>query len=331
MINRTRLRTCPDRNSGVIHLAHTLPMSITVNLHTGLRTWIAENLARGTPPAVMIEALVGRNLEPAVARGVVDAFLSAHAAGRALPEHNVRLETTAPRYVYETARIAPGHRLRAGERDVRVLQRLQSPVVVTLESVLSAAECEQLIGMARPRLRRSTVIDAPTGANSVVGQRSSDGMFFRLRETPLIAQLDERLAAIMNGPTENGEGLQVLRYHPGGQYPPHFDFLDPATPGGEQSIARSGQRVSTLIVYLNDVMEGGETVFPEVGLSVVPRRGNGLYFEYTNSRMQLDARSAHGGAPVIQGEKWIVTKWMRSRRFIPATEAGMSASTNAVA
>jgi prolyl 4-hydroxylase len=49
----------------------------------------------------------------------------------------------------------------------------------------------------------------------------------------------------------------------------------------------------------------------------VPRRGNGLYFEYTNSRMQLDLRSAHGGAPVIQGEKWIVTKWMRSRKFVP--------------
>ena len=152
-------------------------------------------------------------------------------------------------------------------------------------------------------------------------------MFFSLRESHLIAQLDERLAALMNGPTENGEGLQVLRYHPGGQYPPHFDFLDPVTPGGAQSIARSGQRVSTLIVYLNDVIEGGETVFPEAGLAVVPRRGNGLYFEYTNSRLQLDLRSAHGGEPVVQGEKWIVTKWMRSRRFVPAAEAGISPSS----
>jgi prolyl 4-hydroxylase len=323
MIDRARIRTwCDatapsDRNCGVIHIAHTLRMSTIVNLPTGLRTWITENLARGTPPAAMIEALVGRKLEPAVARGVIDAFCSAHAAGRALPEHSLRLEIAPPSYVYETARIAPGHLIRAGERDIRVLQRLQSPVVVTLEGVLSVTECEQLIELARPRLRRSTVVDAATGSNIAVDHRSSDGMFFRLRETPYIAQLDERLAAIMSGPTENGEGLQVLRYRPGGEYPPHFDFLNPAVPASAQSIARSGQRVSTLIVYLNDVIEGGETVFPEAGLSVVPHRGNGLYFEYTNSRMQLDLRSAHGGAPVIQGEKWIVTKWMRSRRFVP--------------
>jgi prolyl 4-hydroxylase len=292
-------------------------MSIIVNLPGALRTWIAENLARGTPPAAMIETLVGSNLEPAVARGVIDAFCCAHAAGRALPEHSVRLDLEAPGYVYETPRIPLGHLIRACDREIRVLQRLQSPAVVTLESVLSDAECEQLVDMARPRLRRSTVIDAPTGADIAVDHRSSDGMFFRLRENPFIARLDERLAAIMNSPTENGEGLQVLRYSPGGEYPPHFDFRNPATAGGAQSIARSGQRISTLIVYLNDVIAGGETVFPEAGLSIVPRRGNGLYFEYTNSRMQLDLRSAHGGAPVIQGEKWIVTKWMRSRRFVP--------------
>jgi prolyl 4-hydroxylase len=307
----------PDRNYGVIQIPHALRMSVTVNLSGPLRAWITENLARGAPPAAMIDALVARNFEPGVARGLIDAFRSAHAAGQTLPEHSVRLEMAAPRYAYETPRIAPGHLIRACGRDIRVLQRLRSPIVVTLGNVLSATECEQLVDLARPRLRRSTVIDPPTGANGVVGDRSSDGIFFRLRETPLIARLDERLAAIMNSPTENGEGLQVLRYHPGGQYPPHFDFLDPATPGGEQSIARSGQRISTLIVYLNDVIEGGETVFPEVGLSVVPCRGNGLYFEYTNSHMQLYVRSAHGGAPVIRGEKWIVTKWMRSRPFVP--------------
>ena len=156
----------------------------------------------------------------------------------------------------------------------------------------------------------------------IVDRRSSEGMFFRLREDPFIARLDERLAAVMNGPAQNSEGLQVLRYGPGGQYPPHYDFLVPSNPASARSLERSGQRISTLIVYLNDVIEGGETVFPEAGLSVVPRRGNGLYFEYANSRMQVDLRSAHGGAPVVQGEKWIVTKWMRARRFVSAADSG---------
>ncbi len=72
-----------------------------------------------------------------------------------------------------------------------------------------------------------------------------------------------------------------------------------------------------LVVYLNDVIAGGEAFFPEIGLAVSPRRGNALYFEYSNSLAQLDYRSLHAGAPVTEGDKWIVTKWMRERRFTP--------------
>jgi prolyl 4-hydroxylase len=293
-------------------------MAIVVNVSASLRNWIIDNLAGGAPPAAMVEHLVGKNFEPDVARALVDAFFSARAAAQPLPEHSVRLDLETPPYVREAPRIASGHIIRAGNREVRVLQRLQIPVLATLERVLTEDECERLIGMARPRLRQSTVVDSPSGANLAVDRRNSSGMFFRLRENPFIAQIDERLASIMNSPAENSEGLQVLHYDPGGRYLPHFDFLVPSNPAASESIARSGQRISTLIVYLNDVIEGGETVFPEAGLSVVPRRGNALYFEYTNSRMQVDLRSAHGGAPVIRDEKWIVTKWMRSRKFVPA-------------
>jgi len=308
--------SAPGLRSGDARAAYNVQMAVIVDLPVDLRGWIAGNLARGAAPAAVVEALVGRSFDRNIARGVVDAFVSAHAAGRPPPE-GVRLDT-ASHFVYETPRITPGHVIRACGREIRVLQRLQKPVVVALERVLAGDECERLIGMAQPRLRRSTVVDASSGANLAVERRSSEGMFFRLRENPFIAALDERLSALMSGPAENSEGLQVLRYGPGGQYPPHFDFLVPSNPASARSIERSGQRISTLIVYLNDVLEGGETVFPEAGLSIVPRRGNGLYFEYTNSRSQVDLRSAHGGAPVIQGVKWIVTKWMRSRKFVPA-------------
>jgi prolyl 4-hydroxylase len=293
-------------------------MTITVALSTGLRDWITDNVQRGNSPTAMVEALVNQKFEPRVARGLVDAFVSAHAAGTPPPEHTVKLEMAAPEYRYETPRIAPGNVIRAADAEIRVLQRLERPVIVLLEGVLSGPECTSLIELARPRLRRSTVVDPRVGKNTVADYRSSEGMFFRLGETALIAQLDQRISALMNCPVENGEGLQVLRYGPGDQYPPHFDFKIPSNATNSESIARSGQRLSTLIVYLNDVPQGGETVFPVVGLSVTPRRGNALYFEYTNSHMQVDQKSLHAGAPVTQGEKWIVTKWMRARRFISA-------------
>jgi prolyl 4-hydroxylase len=293
-------------------------MSITLALSSGLRDWLADGLQQNLPASLMIDALIARQFDPQVAAGLVQAFFSAHAAGRPLPERVVRLDVAAPEYQYETPRIASGNIIRAGDREIRVLQRLQRPIVVTLAGVLSDEECERLIELATSRLRPSTLTDPRTGSTVVGDYRNSDGTFFRLRENPFVAKLDERISALMNCPVENGEGLQVLRYGPGGQVRPHFDFLVPSNATNSESIARSGQRLSTLIVYLNDVLEGGETVFPEIGLSVVPRRGDALYFEYTNSRMQTDLKSAHAGAPVGKGEKWIVTKWMRTQHFIPA-------------
>ena len=68
-------------------------------------------------------------------------------------------------------------------------------------------------------------------------------------------------------------------------------------------------------MYLNDVAEGGETTFPSIHLTVSPKKGSAVYFEYCNSRGQVDPLSLHAGQPVLQGEKWIATKWMRERKY----------------
>jgi prolyl 4-hydroxylase len=195
----------------------------------------------------------------------------------------------------------------AGDREVTVLLRLEQPALAVLGGVLSDDECQQLIELARSRLARSTVVDPLTGVNATADYRNSEGMFFRLAECSFISRLDQRISRLMNAPVENGEGLQVLRYGPGGHSAPHFDFLIPSNTANEASLERSGQRTSTLIVYLNDVPQGGATAFPAIGLSVTPRRGNAVYFEYANSHQQLDGKSLHAGAPVIEGQKWAMT------------------------
>jgi prolyl 4-hydroxylase len=293
-------------------------MAVTVNLTSELRGWILHNLDRGCAPLDLVNTMISQRFEPQIAQGLVQAFVSARSAGIAPPSNSVALEVQEAAYAYETPRIATGNLIRTADREIPVLLRYEKPVVVLLEGVLSHDECAELIELARPRLRPSTVVDPQTGANTVANYRNSEGMFFRPAETPLIALLDRRVAELMNCPLENGEGLQVLRYGAGGHTAPHFDFLIPSNPTNEASLKRSGQRLSTLMIYLSDVTRGGETVFPEVRLSVSPRRGNAVYFEYANSRQQLDARSLHAGAPVIEGEKWAVTKWMRTRPFVAA-------------
>jgi len=163
-------------------------------------------------------------------------------------------------------------------------------------------------------MQPSTVIDSATGQLVPADSRASESCNFTLSEDPFIDRLDRRISALMNWPLEYGEGLQVVHYNVGGEFLSHFDFYPPKDPGSAAHFVLGGQRVATLIVYLNDVEAGGETAFTETAMSFTPRKGQALYFRYFNNIGQLDPMSQHSGQPVVAGEKWIVTKWMRRYR-----------------
>lgn len=105
----------------------------------------------------------------------------------------------------------------------------------------------------------------------------------------------------------------MLHYRPGAEYKPHYDYFDPDQPGTSTIVRRGGQRVATLVIYLNNPRKGGGTTFPDVPLEVAPRQGNAVFFSY--ERPHPSTRTLHGGASVIEGEKWIATKWLREREF----------------
>ena len=278
--------------------------------------WLTGNLDRGEAPPALVDTMRQQGMEARAAAAIVAAWVDARERGVAPPVDHIELAddaTSAP-----VSRLAAGTRLAAGDREIVVHMRTGDPVCASLGNVLDADECRQLIEMARPRLKPSTLVDPMTGQNIVSDQRMSWGMFFRLEENDFIARLDRRLSLLMNLPLENGEGLQVLHYPTGAGSEPHFDYLQPTNAANRESLLRSGQRVSTLVTYLNDVPAGGQTVFPALGWAVSPLRGNAVYFEYGDESGRVDARSLHASAPVTQGEKWVVTKWMRQRRFVPA-------------
>jgi prolyl 4-hydroxylase len=280
--------------------------------------WLAGNLDRGQAPAALVETMRQQGMEAHAAAAIVAAYVDARVRGVAPPADSLELAddgaATKP-----VARLAPGTRIDAGDREIAVHMRTEDPVCASLGNLLDADECRTLIEMARPRLAPSTLVDPMTGQDVVSDQRASWGMFFRLAENDFIARLDRRLSRVMNLPLENGEGLQVLHYPTGAGSDPHFDYLQPGNAANRESIARSGQRVSTLVTYLNDVPAGGQTMFPALGWATSPLRGNAVYFEYADDRGAVDARSLHASAPVTQGEKWVVTKWMRQRRFVSAS------------
>jgi len=281
-----------------------------------LGTWIQGNFDRGASADALVAEMQRQRMPEHAARAIVAAFARARATGAPPPVDHVEVDDAA--YVYETPILAPGTRIATSDRVVRVAARAARPMLAVFNDVLAPDECAQLIEMARPRLKPSTIVDPMTGRDIVADTRASLGMFFRLQENPFIARLDRRISELMNLPLENGEGLQILHYPQGAGSDPHFDFLVPSNPANHASIARSGQRVSTLVTYLNDVPAGGQTMFPEAGWAVSPQCGNAVYFEYCNSRGQVDHASLHASAPVERGEKWVATKWMRQRPFVSA-------------
>ena len=191
------------------------------------------------------------------------------------------------------------------DREIDIVTRLEEPLIVILGNVLSNEECDELVRLSKDKMKRSK-IGTTREENEL---RTSSSMFLEESENEIIARVEKRVSSIMNIPIEHGEGLQILRYTPGQEYKAHHDFFS------STSKVASNNRISTLVMYLNDVEQGGETFFPKLNLSVTPKKGMAVYFEYFYNDQNLNDLTLHGGAPVITGEKWVATQWMRKQRI----------------
>jgi prolyl 4-hydroxylase len=284
-----------------------------------LRQWIVEQTAAGQQPEALVRAMVQAGWAQDLATFALDEHLPGGSvilpvtpASAALPAHG-RAELGFGSRVPDLDLSAGARELDAGDRRVQVLASLQSPRVVVLGGFLSDAECDALVDAARPRLVRSRTVQTQTGGEELNADRTSSGMFFNRGEGALIQRIEARIARLLRWPVENGEGLQVLHYLPGAEYKPHYDYFDPAEPGTPSLLQRGGQRLATLLLYLNEPERGGGTTFPDAGLEVAPHRGHAVFFSY--DQPSATTRTLHGGAPVIAGEKWVATKWLREREF----------------
>jgi len=182
----------------------------------------------------------------------------------------------------------------------------EAPRVAAASSFMTEAECRYLTGAGEPELQPSAVVDPATGRMVPHPVRSSDAAMFGVYgEDLVINALNRRIAALSGTRLDQGEPLQLLRYRPGGEYKPHMDAL-PAEPN---------QRILTVLVYLSDDYEGGETGFPNTGLSFRGRTGDALLFRNAGADGRADPLSLHAGLPVTRGTKYLASRWIRAARF----------------
>lgn len=267
-----------------------------------IREWILSTSRSGHDIQDLLDMMVQTGYNPQLARRLMAETLDRPAI--AIPVADKR----------DDEPVSDGKRTRhpeppfvtVGKHRIDVPARMEKPTVRVLESIITEAECNELIEAARPRLKRSrTVTDE--GTHEVSSARTSSGMFFSVGETETVTRVENRISELLDIPLDHGEGLQILHYEPGQQYEPHYDWFDPSQPGYESLTNPGGERIASLIMYLNTPEQGGGTHFPRVDMTVAARKGSAVYFAYRHG----DTSSLHAGLPVEQGEKWIATKWIR--------------------
>ena len=179
-----------------------------------------------------------------------------------------------------------------------------APFVQLFPNAFTAVECDFLIEASEPLMQPALTVDPSTGRQVSNPIRTSDAAAFPLMlESPAIHALNRRIAALSDIAVTHGEPLQVLRYRPGQQFRAHSDALPGTT----------SQRVATVLVYLNDGYEGGETSFPSADLTIRGRRGDALLFRNVRANGRPDERAVHAGLPVTRGVKLVASRWIRAQ------------------
>lgn len=213
------------------------------------------------------------------------------------------------------------------------------PPVLTVDNFFTPEECDTYQAWAESQdaaavhaLEQSATFSAATAQ-----ARTSRTWFLAYEHggVPLLAR-----ARALLGVEDLGrfEEPQLVRYAPGQYFSWHYDAVPPTM------LVNGGQRVCTLLVYLNDVPEGGRTAFRDLRaggtgddgkprrLAVAPKRGTALLFCPADAEGTADDRTLHAGEPTEATEdKWIAQLWLHESAYRASAPPGNSQEKAAAA
>ena len=176
------------------------------------------------------------------------------------------------------------------------------PPVYVIENFLSGPECDHIMKISEPKLEVSHVVDKVTGKGVPHPSRTSLSCYHAYNLKWLISRV-HRLTGV---PQNFQEPTQVARYHTGQFYHSHQDALD--------KIGHDGQRIGTVLIYLNDVATGGATYFNTLELRVKPKKGSALIFFPAKMDNTIDERYLHT-AEDASDTKWVSQIWLRNKQY----------------
>ena len=186
-----------------------------------------------------------------------------------------------------------------------------------IPNFFSHKECDEIIKYIDQNHSRSSVVVGGTDRSDITNHRTSSTSNLEPNNN-LIKTVHKKIADYLNLPIEKGESLQGQLYEPGQYFKPHNDFF--SGPAYNMHCLGSGNRTHTLMVYLNDDFEGGETNFPNLNKTVVPEKGKAIWWKNMHEDKTL-SDTLHEGVAVSSGKKYIVTSWWREKNWDGAEDA----------
>lgn len=185
-------------------------------------------------------------------------------------------------------------------------------VIIEIDNFLTNEECLQMINEAnQQKLEYSTIISSDNIIDAYDEKsRKSYTTWFQKNKNEIDIKISNLATYLTNRNDTHFENLQIVYYPIGGFFNPHYD----ATPLTSESSTK--YREYTLLIYLNDVEEGGETYFPIIDLNIKPKKGKAILFRTLNDNKEIIEEALHTGKPVIKGEKWVCNKWIHFQPYI---------------
>lgn len=209
-------------------------------------------------------------------------------------------------------------------RTVQVLFNRPSSKIHLIDDFISQEECDAMAEAAKPKLHQATVADGKGGSqfseNRKAKQAGITVHWEKERKGDHIAKLSRRVYDYANyvldlNIQEHGqEDLMSIQYFGRGVNDTAPDRYTPHCDGDCDGLEhKSGTRMATLVMYCNIPEAGGHTNFRNANVHVKPKIGSGVFFSYINPETKImdNGFTEHSGCPVFEGEKKIVTQWIR--------------------
>jgi len=182
--------------------------------------------------------------------------------------------------------------------------------IFAVADFLKASECAGFMELVDAVAKPSPVFDYATD-----GQYRTSYSGDVDRSEPFVRMIERRIDDLLGIDPDFGETVQGQRYAPGQEFRAHRDWFDPTAPYWQEQERRGGQRSWTAMIFLNDVASGGDTCFPDLGVSIPPQRGTLLTWNNMHPDGTPNLETLHAATPPVEATKYVITKWYRARAW----------------